>query len=276
VTAANRALTALSDTLMSPFERLPAIVPLLCASLLTAIGALLVFKWASNQRSLAAAKRGIHAAIFEMRLFSDDLRALLSAQGDVLRYTLRYLRFSLVPTAWLLVPVLLLMLHLEFYFGYTGLTVGQRALVKVTFDSAAAAQRAGEARVSLDAPDSIEIETPAVVIPSQKEVVWRIRPRAEGAYEVRIHVGRSVLSKILVVSDAIVRRSPVRPNAGMAQLLNPSEQPVPSGSGVAAITIIYPERAFDVAGWKIDWAYVYLALTLIFAVALRSVFGVII
>jgi hypothetical protein len=85
-----------------------------------------------------------------------------------------------------------------------------------------------------------------------------------------------VLSKTLVVSDAIVRRSPVRPNAGMAQLLNPSEQPVPSGSGVAAITIIYPERGFDVAGWKIDWAYVYLALTLIFAVALRSVFGVII
>ena len=66
----------------------------------------------------------MQAAIFEMRLFNDDLVALFRAQGDVLRHTLHYLRLSLAPTLWLIVPMLALMLHMEFHFGYTGLTIG--------------------------------------------------------------------------------------------------------------------------------------------------------
>ena len=78
-----------------------------------------------------AAKRAMQAAIFEMRLFNDDLAALFRAQGEVLRHTLTYLRLSLAPTLWLIVPMLALMLHMEFHFGYTGLTAGEAALVKV-------------------------------------------------------------------------------------------------------------------------------------------------
>ena len=78
------------------------------------------------------------------------------------------------------------------------------------------------------------------------------------------------------MSDAVARRSPVRPARGFVnQLLYPSETPLPDGSGLTAITIAYPERPFSVAGWNIGWSGVYLALTLVFALALKGAFGVV-
>jgi hypothetical protein len=103
----------------------------------------------------------------------------------------------------------------------------------------------------------------------------RIRPGAAGSYELRVHLGSHVLTKTVVVSDAVTRRSPVRPVPGFAnQLLYPSETPLPEGSGLTAITIAYPERPFSVAGWNIGWAGVYVVLTLVFVLALRRPFGV--
>jgi hypothetical protein len=180
--------------------------------------------------------------------------------------------------------MLALMLHMDFHFGYTGLALGEAALVKVQLAGAAGApgdDRVADAQpkpmvhATLEAPDGIRVETPAVFLPSEREVAWRIRPRAAGSYELRVHVGDTVLSKTLLVSDAVARRSPVRPDSGLwNQLLYSSEVPLPSGSGVAAITIAYPRRPFLVAGWDLGWSGVYLALTLAFALALKGPFGV--
>jgi hypothetical protein len=216
-------------------------------------------------------KRQIQADLFEMRLFNDDVAALLRAQLEVLRHTLTYLRLSLAPTLWLLVPLLALMLHMEFRFGYTGLTVGEAALVKVHL----ADPSAWQGHASLQAAEGVMVETPAVVVPSEREIAWRIRPRAAGSYQLRVHVGGTTLAKTVVVSDAVTRRSPVRPARGfVSQLLYPSETPLPVGSGLTAITIAYPERPFSVAGWNMGWSGVYLVLTLVFALALRRPFGV--
>jgi hypothetical protein len=281
----NRALTAILDAAMGPLDRLPPLAGLAVLSLVTAVAVLLAFKWTADQRALVAAKRAMQAAIFEMRLFNDDLAALLRAQGDVLRHTLTYLRLSLAPTLWLVVPMLALMLHMEFHFGYTGLTVGEAVLVKVRLAAPAApvrGSRAGNALrqatppATLEAPDGLRIETPGVWLPSAGEVVWRIKPRAPGSYELRLHMGDAVVGKTLLVSDRVGRRSPVRPGTGFFnQLLNPSEPPLPAGAGLTAISIPYPERAYAVAGWDIGWAGTYLGLTLVFALMLKRAFGVV-
>jgi hypothetical protein len=285
VTLLNRALTWLFDAIMGPLDRLPPMAGLGLLSLATAVAVLLAFKWTADQRALVASKRAMQAALFEMRLFNDDVGALLRAQGEVLRHTLTYLRLSFAPTLWLLVPVAALMLHMEFRFGYTGLTVGDAVLVKARLADPASGQgdlvngeapRTAAITASLESPDALPVETPAVVLPSAREIAWRIRPKAAGSYELRVHLGNSVLTKTAVVSDAIARRSPVRPAGGfLNQLRYPSETPLPDGSGLTAITIAYPERPFSVAGWDIGPSGVYLALTLIFAFALKGTFGVV-
>ncbi len=274
MTVLNQALTRLFDLALAPFDRLSPLAGLAVLSLGTAIAVLLAFKWTADQPALVTSKRAVQAAIFEMRLFNDDLLAMLGAQAEVLRHTLHYLRLSLAPTLWLIVPMLALLLHMEFRFGYTGLMTGEAVLVTVRL-----AEDRGRTEtvlpVSLEAPEAIGVETPGVLLPSAREIVWRIRPRATGSYELRVHIGGTVLSKTLVVSDAVARRSPERPDSSpLNQLLHPSEPPLPNGMGLTAITIAYPARDASIVGWNIGWSGVYLALTLAFALVLKRPFGV--
>ena len=92
---------------------------------------LLVFKATSNQPKLEAVKRQIHACLFEIRLFRDDVPAILRAQAEILRHNLNYLFLSLVPMLWMLVPLLLVIAQLQFHYGYRGLRPGEDFLVKV-------------------------------------------------------------------------------------------------------------------------------------------------
>ena len=266
---------------MGPLDRLPPVAGLALLALVTAVAVLLVFRWTADQPALVSTKRAMQAAIFEMRLFNDDIGALFRAQGEVLRHTVNYLRLSLAPTLWLIAPMLALMLHMEFHFGYTGVATGEAALVKIRLAAAETSAATSDvmpsevAPATLEAPDGVSVETPGVVLPSEREIAWRIRPHAAGSYQLRVHMGGTVLSKTLLVSDAEARRSPVRPDTGfLNQLLYPSEPPLPSGTGLTAIAIAYPERVFSVAGWNMGWTGMYLALTLAFALALKRLFDV--
>src|SRR5688500_5888155 len=170
----NMGLGGLVGAALSPFRSLPPIVGLSVVSLVAAIGMLLVFRATSNQPAIAAVKRRIHAGIFEIRLFNDDLRAICRAQFDILRHNLTYLRLSLAPMVWMLVPLVLLLAQLQFYYGYDGFGPGQSAVVKVRLKEAASPATGTAPAIALDVPAGLRVETPLVWIPSEREAAWRV------------------------------------------------------------------------------------------------------
>ena len=89
MTPLNRALTAVLDAVMAPLAWLPPMAGLVLLSLATAVAVLLAFKWTADQPALAAAKQAMQAAIFEMRLFNDDLVLLFRAQVELRKRELR-------------------------------------------------------------------------------------------------------------------------------------------------------------------------------------------
>ena len=269
MSAVNKGLAVATDVLLAPFSTLPPMVGLIVVSLVTAAAMLVVFKRTSNQARLAAVKRSIHAALFEIRLFNDDLPAIMRAQLEILRHNATYLRLSLVPMLWVIVPLVLVIAQLQFHYGYAPLQPGDRALLKVQ-------QRQGSrGDVSIYAPPGLRLDTPAVWLPGAKEVVWRLQPTQAGDYDVRITVGSASYTKRVRVAGGVVRRSPVRLEAGFVnQLLYPSEPPLPDDAPVSAITMAYREQDLAVFGWSLNWMIWYFALSLIFAFALRKPFGV--
>jgi hypothetical protein len=259
---------------VAPFRSLPAIVGLGAVSLLTAVAMLLVFRATSNQPRISTVKRAIHASLFEMRLFSDDLRAMFRAQLELLRHNLVYVGLSLVPMLWMLGPILLLIAQLQFYYGYSGLEPGQSAIVKVQLRDGASIDGS---QASLEAPSGIRIETPSLWIPTLREVAWRIMPERVGDYELSVKLGDRTLTKSVQVSDGLGRRSPVRlVNTFLNQLLYPAEAPIDSGSPVSSISVSYPERSIAFFGWPLHWMVVYFVLSMLFAFALRGPFKVVI
>lgn len=268
MTVLNAVIARALDLLLSPFRQLPPIVGLSVVSLLTAVVVMLVFRATSNQQKLADVKRRIAAALFEIRLFNDDLPAVFRAQGELLRHNATYLRLSFVPMLWMIVPIGLLVAHLEYRYGYTGVTPGQPLLLTVQLRDGAAASASG---ASLDAPPQIKVLTPAVSFPSSNQVVWQIQPDAPGEYELTARIGGETFTKSLQVSDGVVRRSPVRGESGIvAQLMNPSEPPLPDGAAVTSISVRYAPRAIRVFRWDLDWLLVFFIVSTAFALLLKK------
>jgi hypothetical protein len=272
VTVVNAALRSAFDVLLLPFRSLPPIVGLLVVSLAVAILMLLVFKKTSNQVRLEAVKRQIHACLFELRLFSDDLPAILRAQGEILRHNLRYLGLSLVPMLVMLLPLVLVIAQLQFHYGYRGLRPSEDFLVKVQLKEGRADARPS---ASLDVPGGLALMTPPVWIPSERELAWRLRAERQGDYELKLRLDGQEYAKTAQVSDAVRRRSPVRLGPGLVnQLLYPAEDPLPGESPIASITVGYAEDGVSVLGWPMNWLVLFFVLSVAFAFALRSRLGV--
>lgn len=281
MTAINRVVGAVVGGMMSLLGSVPPIVSLALLSLLTALALLLVVGAASDQPRIRAVKRAIRATLFEIRLFNDDLRAILRAQGEMIRHNLTYLRLSLVPMLWVLVPLALLLTHLQVYYGYDGLTPGATALVTVRLAEDWRSAGDGQARVTpaltLDAPPGLSVETPRVWIPSLREAAWRIRAEQPGDYEVVVRMpGAAPSTKTVRVSNGLAERSAVRAGGGLLdEWLHPAEAPLPSGSPLDSIAVTYPERGIRIAGADVHWTIVYFVLTMAFAFFLKGRVGVV-
>jgi hypothetical protein len=278
----NRFLSGLFDLLFRPFERLPAMASLLPLSILFTVFALYVFKWTSNQDALDRVKRRIQAGIFEIRLWNDDLRSILRSQIDILGQVGKQLALTLVPLLWMLIPFAIVIPQLQFRYGYDGLAPGERALVEVNVrpENAGAEQPDPERPdpgLRLEAADGVEIETEGLWIPLQNQVVWRVAAREPGRYDLRVMGADGYeTTKSLVVSDAIVRRSPIKVAGDdwWGQIAYPAEAPVDAGGPVESIEVAYREADVSLLGWRTHWLIAFLVLTIVLAFALRGPLGV--
>jgi hypothetical protein len=268
----NAVLRVLFDAALAPFRSLHPLVGLTVLAVPFAVLALLLFKYTSDQARIEAVKARIHAGLFEIRLFNDDLRAIFRAQGEILAQNAKYFLQNLVPLLWMIGPFVLAIAQVQDQFGYRGLTPGQPALLKVTMAGAGGAPARPD--VQLEVPDGLELETPAVWASAKGEMLWRVAGTAPGSYRVAVKAGGQDYAKTVVVSDRLGRRSPARVSKGLfEEILHPSEPPLPAGAPIREISLDYPEAAgvhFDLSTWV--WAWV--GLTMVIAFALRGRFGV--
>jgi uncharacterized membrane protein (DUF106 family) len=279
MTLLNRLVASVLDVLFRPLEALPPVVSLALLSLLTAIAMLLIVGATSDQPRIVRVKRAIQATLFEIRLFNDDLPTVFRAQLEMLRHAATYLRLTMVPMLWMIVPLSLLLPHFDGRYRYTGLRPNQTALVTLALRRQPAETRSDTARpephVTLETPRGLRVDTPAVRLPALGEVVWNITPLAVGRYEMQIRVDDQAVTKSVQVSDRLVKRSPARTEPGIVnEVMNPSEAALPAESLVSAIRVQYPAREVHLFGWEVHWLVPYFLLSLVFAYALKRPFRV--
>jgi hypothetical protein len=279
----NGAASALFDLLLRPFEGLPPMASLVPLAVLFTVFALQVFKWTSNQVALDRVKRRIQAGIFEIRLFNDDLRSILRSQVDILGQVAKQLALTLVPLLWMLVPFAIVIPQLQFRYGYHGLAPGDTTLLEVRMRAEAgdeeevADPRRPKPELRLEAPAGVAVETDALWVPVERQMVWRVAGREPGTHELRL-LGSDGFetTKTVVVSDRVVRRSPLKPSADdwLGQIAYPAERPVPADGPIESIELRYPEADVSLLGWRTHWLIAFLVLTIVFAFALRGPMGV--
>jgi len=276
--AVNRILGSVTDGVLYPFRGLPPLVGLAVVSLLVGILMLLIFKVTSNQTKMKLIKDRISAGFYEIRLMNDDLRAILRAQSRILSRNLHYLRYALVPLLWIIVPIILIMGQLQAYYGYRGLAPGETALVEVELedDWRERTGTAGPGRpdIELRLPEGLALDAPGVWIPARREMAWRIAAREWGDHEIQLVVGGETYAKAVHVTEDTGRRAPYRSAGFLDQLFYPGEEGLPGSSPIARIRLRYEDAEIGVLGLGMHWLIPFLALSIVFAFALKDRFGV--
>ena len=279
MTVLNDLLRPLFDVLQLPLASLSPAVGVAIWSLPVGVFALWVFGKTSNQVRIAAVRRKIHAGLFEIRLFNDDLRAIMRAQGEILRHVLRYQGLALKPMLFILPPLVLVMVQLHQFYGYRGLQPGEQTLMNVQLDNSAVA--AGiRPQLSLGLPqEGVKVVNGPIWAPALAEMSWQLGITAEGDHDLVLTIAGEEIRKSLRATGSVVRLSPERPPRGFfGQLEWPSEQPLPDVSVVRSITIAYPEGSVSIFGavflWSFAWLVFFFILSMVVALALRKPMGI--
>jgi len=227
-------------------------------SIIIGLVMVIVFRYTSDQQAIHLAKDQPKAHLLAVRLFQDQLPVVLSSYGRIVRGTGRYLRLAFMPLLVVIVPLTLLMVQIDRYLGFTPLRPGEAFLVK--------AQTTADAleNVSLRLPPGLTMTAPAVHVPSDKLVVWRLVADTPGSYEIGLDTSSDSVSKRVVVSTKLERLSPVRLQGHFWERLFFSAEPaLPPGGPIEAVEVVYPARSIDFAGLQWNWIWLFFVLSLI-------------
>jgi len=268
----NRYAAGIFGILVSPFKNIDPIWSLTLFSLLIAVLMLIVFRYTSDQQKIREAKSKIRAYIFELSLFKDDIGIVLSAQKNIFIHNLRYIKYALKPMLFMIIPVAIILIQLESWYGHRPLKPEETAIVSLKLKYGVDPIP----DIALSAGDGVNIETPPLRIPEEREVDWRIRAQEPGAHELKFKMpGQDVSQNVIVSADGLAQISPmVSASDTRDVLLNPALKPLPEGSIVEHIKIDYPAKSIEIYKWHVHWLVVVFLLSIVFGFALKGLFRV--
>lgn len=269
----NSVLNSLFGLIFSPFKSLDPAWGLVVVSFLTGIVMLFVFKATSDQPGIKRAKNLVKGHFLAIRLYKDDISLMFDTMKNIIMSNLFYMRKSLRPMLFLIVPVVLILIQLGSRYEYRPLKVGESTLLTVRLHRAATMDELRQ--VKLDLPDGLAVESYPVRIEQQQEVNWRIKALKPGRYDVTIKFDDRVVGKQLQVEGRLNSLSPqVASNDFMTALLYPAESSIPGKSFAASIAVFYPKRDFDILGFKVHWLVAFFILSIVFGFAFKGFLGV--
>lgn len=252
-----------SDYVLRPLDLVSARIGLVCFSVASGAGLLWLFGKFSNQKMLARTRDRISAAIYEVRLFIDSPRRIVSAQARILYWSLRYVLLTIPPISIIAIPLGLLWPHLEARYGLQPLPTDRPVLLRVVQTEAA------ESLPSLRVPDGVELTAPPLHIHGEKQTYFRLRLSA-GVHELSVELGGSKVTKQLVADTEASRVSAGRA-AGFRHLLSiGNESVVSSRSGIDRIEVHHEPREVGFVGLRMPWWIAWLVLSTISALLLRK------
>ncbi len=269
----NTIIEKIFDVLFLPFKNMSPWFAMIIISLLTGLLMLFIYKFTSNQEGIKNIKNKIKAHLLELRLFKDSLSISLKAQGNILRANFKYIGYSLKPLLVMIIPVLLILIQLDFWFGYDSFDPKQKTILRVELMENVPIM---DAVIDIKPGSGIVLETPPLRIIESNEINWRIRAEEIGVHGITILVdGQEFTKNISIGQNKLSRISPLRTSKNfIREVFNPNESPLPKNSPIKYIEITYPSNKMNLFGLKIHWLIAYFALSLIIGFSLKGFFKV--
>jgi uncharacterized membrane protein (DUF106 family) len=253
------------------FSWAPPVVGLTVLAALAGTGMLWVFRKTSDQTRMKAVKRQVYAALLELRVFADEPAVTWRAQKSLFAANFRYMGLALRPALVMSIPLALLLIHLEAFYGRAPLPVGRDTTVTMAMRAPLDLHKPAP---QLETSAAVEVETPPVRAVDEGQVSWRIRPVIGGSSRLVFTVDGKPVRKT-IESGSVQRFIPGRSvSSGIAAVWNPNEKRIPA-QDVEWIEVRYPEAWIEVFGLRLNWLVWFLVVSMVSALLLKKRFGVV-
>jgi len=236
------------------------------------IGLMMVvlFGYTSDQKAIGIAKDQLKAHLLAVRLFRDQLPVVMGSYGKILRGTGHYLKLAFKPLLYVIIPITFLIVQLDRYLGATPIPMNIPFLLTAQTTGPDALNN-----LSIELPPEITMTAPAVHVAADNEVVWRLAGAQSGRYEIKINSGRQSATKVICIGDNLARTSPVRlQDQFWSRMFYSAEPALPAGSPVKSIAVNYPEREIDIAGYGMNWIWLFFILSMIAGFIFKELLGI--
>lgn len=268
--AVNDVMTTAVDAWLWPFRSFPPVVQFCALALPVTALALVVYRYASDQAGIRRTKDMLKAYLLEVRLFRDDLPVTLRAQGQILKYSVLYARYALLPLAIMIVPIALILIQVESRYAFRPLEPDESTIVAVTLNSP---RSVTELNAALIPSAGVRCETPPLRLEDEQRILWRVRAEARGEHELRVRIGDELFAKKIVVGESGALSPAIHEADDIRTLAYPLEAPLPGDSLVSSIELTYPYSRGVFAGLSSASWTLFLA-SLVLGYAFRGLFGV--
>jgi len=269
----NQIFGKIFDLLFIPFQNMSPWVGMVIVSFLTGLLMLVIFRYTSNQAGIKKVKNKIKAHLLELRLYKDSLGISMKAQGNILLANLKYITHSFKPLLVMIVPVVLILIQLNFWFGYESLKPGNSTLLKVKLEEG---YNPLQTDLLLEPDAEIVVETPPLRIEEYGEVNWRISPQKSGIHHVDVVIaGNKITKTIATNAKPLSKLSPIKHKKKFVdELFYPVEAPIAKDIPVKSIEVFYPSKSMNLFGLNIHWLIAYFILSIIFGFSFKGIFKV--
>jgi hypothetical protein len=247
-----------------------ALLSLTVLSVLVGLAMLWVFRKTSDQAANRAVKRKVHAYLLEMRVYGDEPGAMWRAQSSLMKANLRYLGLALRPALFMVVPLGILLIHMEAFYGRAPLEPGRAAVV-----TAGLRGNTDGPAPELVPPRGFEISAPPVRIPEEREVSWRIVPERAASGELDFEIGGQRFTKNIEAGGPQRFIAGRRVRTAWEAFWHPDEPRLPAGN-IEWVEVAYPSSsvAASIFGLRINWLVWFVVISMLAALFLRKRFGI--
>lgn len=230
----------------------------------------LVFGYTSDQKAIHVAKDHLKAHLLALRLFQDQIGIVFRSYGRILLATASYLRLTFKPLLIVILPLTLLIIQIDRYLGSLPCEAGHAFLVKARVADASALSD-----VTLQLPEGLAATAPAVHVPAENEVAWRVTAARPGSYTVNVQSSGQSFSKSVAVGSGLLRLSPIRLRGRLWERIFFSAEPALADNHlIDAIEVQYPVREIAFAGFEWNWIWLFLVLSLAAGFLFKSILGI--
>lgn len=234
-----------------------------------AIGVSIAMLWAfrrcSDQAAIRVAKRKVHAHLLAFRIYADEPSQIFRAQKQLLVWNLRYLALMLRPTAITIVPLALLLFHLDAVYGRRPLEPGESTIVTAQLSTRFDLQSAS---LSLQGR-GIAVETQPLRLLSQHKACWRVRAISGESGAVNVMLPGVSETKLVDVRTGLSCLSERRVASLSAWLTYPGEKRLKAPS-LDSIAVEYPAAEIGVFGFGLHWLVWFCIVSFLAMLAFRK------